>query len=350
MAEKELEEFEEMFGLTSTKTDDSDQAEEYGHSTEPDEPFEEIVEEMSNEIKDMKDKGFEMEETKKEAQEIIEEICEKGSDRSEHKDEDDIFDSLPQDDSKQEEDWNNIEEEPEPESEETTSSNLEQETVSNDDKIKWLFKSPSAMYDNFYKAKEKLIFEYMVGGQVEYTRWINELANAEVKIKSEVFDQQITLDQMEEVQQHRERVKYISIRVNNQYYMFKRFIEIMRGFLAKIQYIKPQIKQEGLIFEHMRDLELYYTRLEALHDSALKAEKSLAAAFDTLSRKVSICMELRPVDRYEKKERPVERREERPIIRKEEDNSDLDIFDELPSNASTRPKKLKTGEIGWDEF
>ena len=129
---------------------------------------------------------------------------------------------------------------------------------------------------------------------------------------------------------------------------------MMRGFLARIEYLKPVLKQEGLIMEHMRDIELYYARLEALHDSALKTEKTLAAAFETLSRKATICMELKPAERVDMEEASKHKQEsERYVpqpqlsIRRVEA---MDEFDDLPTDATAAPRDHKVGEIKWNEI
>jgi len=87
------------------------------------------------------------------------------------------------------------------------------------------------------------------------------LEEAQVDVITEVFDQQVIIRQMEEVQQFRNRVKYIGVRVNNQHFLFKRFTPLLRGYLSRIQYLKPVLKQDGLVLEHMGDIEMYFERL-----------------------------------------------------------------------------------------
>jgi hypothetical protein len=114
--------------------------------------------------------------------------------------------------------------------------------------------------------------------------------------------------------------------------------------LARIQYLKPVLKQEGLILEHMGDVEMYFEKLRGLHKSVADTEKNLAAAYEMLSRKVTICMELPPVERYSKadrKERPQFQYEEKP-------SEELDDFDDLPSGAAAGPEIKKSGPTGWD--
>ncbi len=377
--EKDIKEFEVMFDLSSDKDDSNEQAEEYGHSTGSSEPFEELAAEVFDKIED---KGNSI--VKEDPHDIIRDVC--SAPVEEVVDEEPIRDGLfvgdnffndspvvkeekPSDDELREvapQEKVNI-------THETESLNKNMfiddcsdeigprpgdcpptygEVSHGDDKIEWMLTSPAPMYSSFYAKKRDLLFKYMVGGQIEYTRWTNELVEAEVIIRGEIFDHQSIISQMEAVQQHRERVKAIHVRVNNQYYTFKRFVEMMRGFLARIEYLKPVTRQEGLIMEHMRDLELYYARLEALHDSATKTEKTLEKAFDTLSRKCTICMELRPPERVDKKVSSTYVPSENPneiILSVREYSKEFDEFDDLPMNAQAAPKDHKVGAIGWSD-
>ena len=157
---------------------------------------------------------------------------------------------------------------------------------------------------------------------------------------------------MEQVQQFRNRVKYIGVRVNNQYFLFDRFIILLRGYLARVQYLKPVLKQEGLILEHLGDIELYFERLRALHKSVGDSEKNLAAAYEMLSRKVTICMELPPAERYERPSSYNSKfsnfQEKKVVV--EKSSVDLKSFDDLPDNAQAGQKEQKVGKIGWGDI
>ena len=226
-----------------------------------------------------------------------------------------------------------------------------------DGKIKWYLKSPSVMYAPFYTKKKIVLDSCLVGGQVEFSRWEKELAEAQVNVVTEVFDQQVIINQMEKVQQLRNRVKYIGVRVNNQHFLFKRFVPLLRGYLARIQYLKPVLKQEGLVLEHMADIEMYFERLNGLHKSVSDTENNLAAAYEMLSRKVTICMELPPAERYDKASAKYSSMSDKLkfIVEKEKIieqsiSEDMTDFDDLPAGAQTGPKEIKIGQISWGDF
>jgi len=395
--EKDIEWFDDVFNLSSEKKDDgNEQTEEYGHGTESSDSFKDLAKEVADDIKNSEDKGSsisgvklfdhaltdeevveEHKKSKEDPHDILKSVCSDGvvDEIIKEEEDDDFFDDLP---AQKEEVAEEVDK-----AIEVVDAMIEKLVECDDgdhdpsrfseganpcdnykpmtpteanrwigqggDQIEWLLDSPSSMYNGFYQKKRNLLFKYMVGGQIEYLRWTQELEDAQVIIKGEVFDHELIIRQMEAVQQHRERVKAIHVRVNNQYFTFKRFVEMMKGTLARIEYLKPVIRQEGLIFEHMRDLELYYARLEALHDSATKTEKTLEKAFDTLSRKCTICMELKAPERVDLKSKSTSYTPPAYISPVREKSSEFDEFDDLPSNAQAAPVGHKIGAIGWED-
>ena len=362
-----------MFDLTS---ENNEQTEEYGCSNDSEESFEDLTKEISNDIGEIKDKGesLKVEETKKveDPHDIIKDVCSKewveemkaesanSQKESEYEQKyskhpisivEDDFDVLPVEDIFDTEKIK--EEEIEEEKVEEVNKDESKEVVYKDeikivnDRIEWSLKSPASMYDQFYRQKKLFLNRCLHNGQIEYSRWMRELEEAEVDVVTEVFDQQVIIKQMEEVQQHRNRVKYIGVRVNNQYYEFDRFIGLLRGYLARIEYIKPVLKQEGLILEHMGDIELYFERLRAVHNSVSMTEKNLAASYEMLSRKVTICMELPPAERYEK---PLQKIQTNFSYVPKKEEIDLDGFDNLPDNAKTGNKGKVSGKCDWRDL
>ena len=212
--------------------------------------------------------------------------------------------------------------------------------VSKDGKVMWSIESPSSMYREFYERKRELI--EMTGEQLNFDVLNRELKASSVNVTDRVFDKGVVIAKMEQVQGFRERVKNIYIDCSVQYFLWKRWIEkdLLRGYLARVNYIKPAIKQEGLVLEHMRDIEFYFARLESLYSNCAKVEKTLEAAYELLSRKASICTELKVV--YKKKYR--------------EDDFEVDTtveppeFDEVPMGGVAKKTTNKTGVISWGDM
>ena len=152
-----------------------------------------------------------------------------------------------------------------------------------------------------------------------------------------------------------DRVKYIQIKVNDQYFLWKRFTELLRGYLARVQYLKPVAKQDGLVLEHMGDIEFYTTKLEALHDNSILIMRTLERSFDLLSRKVTISVEQRTIDRYVQKDNKKPDNNYYSTNENEEENiskrslKNLDEYDNLQIGASTKIVK-KGGITEWGEI
>ncbi len=341
--------FEEMFNGVSEGRgkDNTDQAEEYGDSSLSEESFNDVAKKVVNDLNEC-ESGHSLTDVNKVLGDMEEEEILKEAPRVEivevvKDDSDDDFDALPEEPKDLPEPSARFEEIVEKATKELAEVTEVVEhkggcVVISNEKIKWNLDSPTALYNNFYRKKKELV-EIYTGKQLDFYALNIELRNASVDISYVVFDQEVVLQQMQEIQQHRERIKNISLECNIQYFVWKRWIEkdMMKGYLAMVEYIKPAIKQEGLVLEHMRDLEYYYAQLEALHNNCQKVEKTLEAAYDTLSRRVSICMELKTGIRYARSDsRETPSKQE--IVRE-------DDFDDVPMGETATKKK--SGFIGW---
>ncbi len=345
--------FEEMFNGVSEGRgkDDTDQAEEYGDSSSSEESFDDVAKKVANDLNEC-ESGHSLTDVNKVLDDMKEEeVVKEEEPKEEPKEEvieddsDDDFDALPEtkDDLKElvdEAEMRLAKMKVEKKLAEVTEV-IEHKggcVATVNEKIKWNLDSPTSIYNKFYDRKRELIKVY-TGEQLNFHALNIELCNASVDISYVVFDQDIVLQQMQEIQQHRERIKNISLECNIQYFVWKRWIEkdMMKGYLAMVEYIKPAIKQEGLVLEHMRDLEYYYAQLEALHNNCQKVEKTLEAAYDTLSRRVSICMELKTGVRYLKSDsREIPSQQE--VVRE-------DDFDDVPMGETAT--KNKSGFVSW---
>lgn len=158
------------------------------------------------------------------------------------------------------------------------------------EQIFWNLDSPSDLYDEFYKIKRKYVHKFCSGKQFNFDKYYRELHDCKVDISTEVLDKEVLMPKMDALVQCIERVTMIQVKINHQYFIWKRYAELLRGALSRIQYLKPALKQDGLILEHMNDVEFYAERLHGLHLSADKVMRSLDRAFEALNRKVSIML------------------------------------------------------------
>ena len=208
-------------------------------------------------------------------------------------------------------------------------------------KIQWQINSPGSLFNFFYEYKKTVVNELLtrLGGQLDIDALLKELEVATVNVDSESFDNTYYRIQMGKVQQLRSRVKDIQVKCNKQYFVMERFVELLRGSLARVMYLKPQVKQEGLIAEHMGDIELYFCKLKSLYKSAHGVMENLDGIFETLSRAATITSPQSSGDRYGKSR---ENRDEEP-------RENLSSYDQLPRGIEI-DKNKKTGKIGWTDI
>lgn len=398
---KELVEFCDLFGI-DLSVDESDQSEEYGHSKETTEPFEKLKENFSSSLENIQDKGKSMGDIHQEVKEIckddgskktedmftgepevkkqiIEEASKElilsddeyeknGGIKDEWIDDDTEEETTEEKNDKEEDgDGASVETEPEPnKSDSINSRDFEETTRSNDRPIEWKLDSPASLYSRFYEYKRKKLYDMLIGGPLPFGRLFQELDDIKIDISSESFNKEEVDKKMQITQAYRERLKQISLMVYKQYYLWKRFVPIFEGKLALVQYLKPIVKQQGLEGEHLDDCYTYLALLEGLHDSVDTAEKTLSAAYETLSRKVSIYMPLiyreisntsgwlAPNITY----MPVQDQQclsnnTNKIDKEDRDDVEKDEFefDKVPDGAKVNAKKSeKIGVVEWSEI
>jgi len=215
----------------------------------------------------------------------------------------------------------------------------------------WLLESPAAKYDVFYREKKKIVNRCCPGGLIPFTKWREELRGSSIDISVITFDPKEIHIKMQYVQNLRERIKEMQIDVNIQYFLWKRAIVLMRGSLARVESDKPTIKQEGVYYEHMSDLEHYFASLEGLHDVLERVNKTLEGAFECLSRQVTIALPMKSLERYDNVKPEQEGTKKNQIPSK-----DIEEFDELSDNniiatpgTGDRPFKDISGvqKVSW---
>lgn len=365
-----------------TKSTDDEQSEEYAYTTTGEESFDELCEKTSEALGDLKEKGVALAVEKKTEKE---QIKENGDDVSSIHD--DVKEMCDDDGSKQDEinfdelteDAPDVEEGPpadeepveEPTEEPEEASEEEEETEKvflpgfvgkHDEKIEWKVESPANLWDSFYKKKLDYLFKMLPGGVLDFPAIEQELEELVVndlgsEMRGEVFDAGLMQDKMDILLGYRERVRHLSMKVNNQYFLFKGLIGKLEGFLARTQYIKPQIKQEGLVLEHLGDMFQYLHKLEAAYHNIKNTEDVLKMANDMLSRKITLCMPYKAREVYESQvdhsSSPSQQQRRTSSQRRDDEieGSGIDIKgDELPTDPIAKPAEEKVGEVGWDEL
>jgi len=176
------------------------------------------------------------------------------------------------------------------ESEKKASMNLRQEITTNLEHFKWNFDNSSPKLNTFYEEKERLVHAITQDKIIPFDAWKKELKNANGEISDIQYDQNIVQDNMIIIQQWRDRVQEMLLDINTQYVLWKRFIELLRGYLAQVAYEKPVEKFRGVIYHHMGDVEMYFGNLEAIREDAEGIMNNLNSVFNLLSRQLTLIM------------------------------------------------------------
>lgn len=217
----------------------------------------------------------------------------------------------------------------------------------------WKIEEDDQFFGQFYSLKKNALTSWLLpGGEINFDILHEELVEAKVDLGSIGFgDFKLMYDSMKGVQHWKDRITEISIRVNAQYYAWKRAVELFRGTLARMHYEKPSEKQEGVVMEHMGDMVRYFSQLEAVHASVDAVSKNLDNAFDCISRQVSICLPATVKDPDS-----VDRRVSKNIGESSEkilmnaDSIPYSFGSKVRQNNDVTPSSKKIGTVDWKEF
>lgn len=159
----------------------------------------------------------------------------------------------------------------------------------------WDLSNDQPRYAEFYKQKKKIIEKITPNGTLKFEKIEQELRDAKVDVSTEIYNLIAIYEKMTRIQKWRERLQEIKINVNIQYFLWKRCIPMMQGILSKIECDKPIIKNESNFYYYIGDMEMYYARLESLKANTEAVDDNLSAAFECLSRQLSINYSIRDV-------------------------------------------------------
>tara|TARA_Y100000310_G_scaffold57488_2_gene52719 strand:+ start:46607 stop:47653 length:1047 start_codon:yes stop_codon:yes gene_type:complete len=341
--------YKEIVDAFDVKSDDTAESSDYGTTAENTdelsaESFDALVDGVNQNI-DTNENGFELESPPMAKKEIaeIEEITEEVEEPVKEDDAtDDITEELVEELMSEDLEGDEITREEgeggEEDEEEEEERYLGKKQFENGN-INWNFDTPSKLFESFYFRKKDLIEPLLsAAGKLPFDSFHDELGECHIKI-SDIYDSNIISQEMTLIQQHRERVKEIQLQVIRQYFLWELHVEQLEGELARTQYLKPQIKQKGLESAHMGDVQRYFAELKGVRDAAKKVEDHLHAAFETLSRKVTVCETLKPVERVSSDTSPAS-----------SEPSDLDDYDELPQGAVAEKREMEEEFLGWGEI
>ncbi len=194
----------------------------------------------------------------------------------------------------------NIGEEGQTETEKSAATSA-MDTISIPSQDGWILNCPSPKFSAFYRYKAQTLSEIIqYGGKIDVDKYRRELSEARIETHVDSFDPNVITKKMSEVVSWLERLSPVFCDICSQLYKADIGVTMLRGVLARIEYEKPKERNEGLVFEHLRDFEYYTKDLKGLAEIADLTIKRLNKGWDTLSRQLSVVLgEKEKVERQE---------------------------------------------------
>jgi len=197
----------------------------------------------------------------------------------------------------------------------------------------WKITCPSPMWEEFYKHKVQSLEQYVMGREIPFRAFYTEIKKAHVNIKVSLSDHRNIASKMQEIQGCRDRVVQIRTQICSQHFLWKRLIPLFEGLVAMVQYEKPAAKQEGVIYNRMHDMIEYQSKLEMMYESTKDVISNLDAAYDSLSRQVTMSMPQKTIERFENNE-----------PQSSVSNPNLSDFDTLQDNSKKGVKESSSND------
>jgi len=154
---------------------------------------------------------------------------------------------------------------------------------------------------------------------------------------------------IDSAQKHRIRVTTILVEAYEQFFIWERILELLRGKLWKDHHTKGAEKRDGLVLEHLVDMEEYVAKLKGIIEAAKKLDNFLVASSDSLSRQLS-CLDMKEKTGFSVKMGPerLNNLEHSESVKINKDKS-LNKYDELEENITINEFK-HTGNAQKSSF
>lgn len=159
----------------------------------------------------------------------------------------------------------------------------------------FIFYDGTVSFKSFYRYKfetlRHILFRF--GNLLDVSSLMEELKS--IKVDHFTGDRAISPSliqrKLDDCFRSKARLSSVLIMILEQYPMWDRFLEIMKGKLWKDHELKGVHRRDGLVAEHLSDVEKYVQSLKGLLDSARNVEGILKSANDSLSRQLA-CLQL----------------------------------------------------------
>ena len=212
----------------------------------------------------------------------------------------------------------------------------------------WHLTHSNQRFSEFYRGKQKAMSYLLDGGKLPFNKYEEELLDANVDPRDITYDLNTLYERMQEIQGCKVRVLEIKLRGEHQFFLWKRHMEIFRGWAARIEGAKGAAV-DGVAYQHLWDWEDYWGSLEALVKKAEGVMRNLEGAYDTISRQVTIAM-LQREQSGTRTEYIPEKSEPKKLEIKPVSPEQLKKFDSLDITPLTKSPKKTGGEFNWADL
>ena len=228
-----------------------------------------------------------------------------------------------------------------------------------EDEDGWFLTCYSDKFLSFYKTKREILPKILNGGRIPFDKYKKELSQIKIDCRYiDMNDHDRIGKSMSEIRQWRDRVIEMRCSMMYQYHHFKRFVPMLEGELARCFYDKPAIRQGGVRLEHMHDIELYFSSLEALYELSQDIVKNLDTKFESISRLITMSM---PTKSLTSRFIGESNEENPPFANDRKTNSNLSAFDKLDNSVEDDiinagkskdivSKEKTKGELSWEDI
>lgn len=155
----------------------------------------------------------------------------------------------------------------------------------------------SISYRDFYRWKLSVLKQTLTRFPIldisSYRQEVRD-TNLDHFVGEQVLSPELIRSKIDDVYRHRIRLATLMATAYEQYPAWKRSIEMIRAKLFKDHDIKGSHKRDGIVLEHISDVELYVKELEGFIDSSKIIYSVLDAAAESLSRQLSCLITKEP--------------------------------------------------------
>jgi hypothetical protein len=213
----------------------------------------------------------------------------------------------------------------------------------------WILDPPAPKWSDFYNFKRSYLSMLLIGGRLPFDDWMAEFSNASGDVHTS-YDLDAMYVRLEDIQGWKNRVREIQIQMMNQYFLWKRVMDIMRSKAAKTEGDKVAWGDEASC-PHLTDFEGYWARLEGCVKGGELVMRNLDSASDTLNRGITIALQAheRGIERFEPRtnrgvSKTVQQEPKQPTAQ----HSAFDSLDEGVVVLTGNPTKRAEVGNGWE--